>query len=166
MHVCSSPPWNSPISLLGHSSETKNLSRCNDTAIFHLTPTYYLISLVQMPLLRTGLNTLTFRPYSENSLASTSIPPCSSLSAPFSTLNPSGSAADGWALRKGLQEWSGLLSGTFQSYCAGIERDGLKRDWHRFESLRDETNEGKTLMAKKSLEENTKNSQFVQTIHS
>lgn len=83
-------PWNSPISPPSHPSETKNPSRWNDTAIFHLTPTHYLISLVQMPLLRTGLNTLTFRPNPENSLAATSIPPCSSLSASFSTLNPSG----------------------------------------------------------------------------
>lgn len=64
-------------------------------------------------------------------------PPPSLLAALYPPLSPPsirlGSAADGWALRRGLQEGSGLLSGTFQRCCAGIERDELRQDWHRFE---------------------------------
>lgn len=91
-------------------------------------------------------------------------PPPSLLAALYPPLSPPsihlGSAADGWALMNGLQEGSGLLSGTFQSYCAGIERDGLKRDWHRFERR------GKLRKKQNKLGENTKNCQSVQTISS
>ena len=88
---------------------------------FTCLPTHYLISPgadapSPLPLpLPAGLSALTSRPNPQNSLPSASMPPLpSSLSAPFSP--PSihlGPAADRWPLRRGSQQGSGLLSGTF-----------------------------------------------------
>ncbi|KAJ4940676.1 hypothetical protein JOQ06_026972, partial [Pogonophryne albipinna] len=59
------------------------------------------------PPLPTGHTALTSRPNPQNYLPCASIPPSSSLSAPFSPPSISlGPAADGCPLRRGLQEGS------------------------------------------------------------
>lgn len=119
LHLFSTLRKRKPLSPPGQPSKAEMPSWRSDMAIFHLPPNtlpHFPRCRRPLPLpLPAGLSALTSRPNPQNSLPSASMPPLpSSLSAPFSP--PSihlGPAADRWPLRRGSQQGSGLLSGTF-----------------------------------------------------
>lgn len=101
-------------------------------AIFHLSPTYYLISLGTDALSAHWPDccNLENEPTKTLLLANT-IAASSSFSNPVHPYSISlGPAADRCLLRREFQKQSGLLFGTFQRYNTKLRGDKLRRDQH------------------------------------